>query len=29
MPLGNQTSMTEKERDRVAAWIEGLDRRPR
>jgi uncharacterized membrane protein len=29
MPLGNQTSMTEEERDRVAAWIEGLDRRPR
>ena len=29
MPLGNQTGMTEEERDRVAAWIEGLDRRPR
>ena len=23
MPLGNQTGMTEEERDRVAAWIEG------
>jgi uncharacterized membrane protein len=23
MPLGNQTGMTDQERDRIAAWIEG------
>ena len=26
MPLGNQTGMTEEERDRVAAWIEGRNK---
>jgi len=23
MPLGNETGMTDEERDRIAAWIEG------
>jgi uncharacterized membrane protein len=23
MPLGNQTGMTDEERDRIAAWVEG------
>ena len=23
MPLGNETDMTDEERDRIAAWIEG------
>jgi uncharacterized membrane protein len=23
MPLGNQTGMTDEERDQIAAWIEG------
>jgi uncharacterized membrane protein len=26
MPLGNQTGMTDRERDRIAAWIEGRAR---
>ena len=26
MPLGNQTGMTEEERGRIAAWIEGRDK---
>ncbi len=26
MPLGNQTGMTEEERDRIAAWIEGRNK---
>ena len=26
MPLGNQTGMTDEERDRIAAWIEGRNR---
>jgi uncharacterized membrane protein len=26
MPLGNQTGMTDEERDRIAAWIEGRDK---
>jgi uncharacterized membrane protein len=26
MPLGNQTGMTDEERDRVAAWIEGRNK---
>jgi len=26
MPLGNQTGMTDQERDRIAAWIEGRDK---
>jgi uncharacterized membrane protein len=25
MPLGNETDMTDQERDRIAAWIAGLD----
>jgi uncharacterized membrane protein len=28
MPLGNQTGMTDEDRERIAAWIERLDRRP-
>jgi uncharacterized membrane protein len=23
VPLGNETNMTDEERDRIAAWIEG------
>jgi len=26
MPLGNQTGMTDEERDRIAAWIEGRNK---
>jgi uncharacterized membrane protein len=26
MPLGNQTGMTDRERDRIAAWVEGRDK---
>jgi uncharacterized membrane protein len=26
MPLGNETGMTDAERDRIAAWIEGRSR---
>jgi len=26
MPLGNQTGMTDEERGRIAAWIEGRDK---
>jgi uncharacterized membrane protein len=26
MPLGNQTAMTDRERDRIAAWIEGRNK---
>ena len=26
MPLGNQTGMTDQERDRIAAWIAGRDK---
>ncbi len=26
MPLGNQTGMTDEERDHIAAWIEGRDK---
>jgi uncharacterized membrane protein len=26
MPLGNQTGMTDEERDRVAAWVEGRNK---
>jgi uncharacterized membrane protein len=26
MPLGNQTGMTDQDRDRIAAWIEGRDK---
>jgi uncharacterized membrane protein len=26
MPLGNETGMTDEERDRIAAWIEGRNK---
>ena len=26
MPLGNQTGMTDRERDRIAAWVEGRNK---
>jgi uncharacterized membrane protein len=26
MPLGNETGMTDRERDRIAAWIEGRNK---
>jgi uncharacterized membrane protein len=26
MPLGNETGMTDEERNRIAAWIQGLDK---